>query len=235
MSPNEQAILALAQQIYRVMNKTSNQNISNPDDLKTFIDDTIDWVNQFLPELEAEAYWGFSRANDDTVGSADSSQTTYQLPSNLRTLVVNEHRDLTIRQDGSTVATFKIVNPNQERNPNDYDTRDRVALVGRRLIFSRPFNSAEQGGDIVADSIAYIPRISRQNVDMLDIVTPLQLVVLGVAKNWILPDKVSGGLSASFAQKYADLLEKAKTENDASSDAYDVVRDSFGYIGGVGW
>ena len=60
-------------------------------------------------------------------------------------------------------------------------------------------------------------------------------MVLGVAKNWILPDKVSGGLSASFAQKYADLLEKAKAENDASSDAYDVVRDSFGYIGGVGW
>jgi hypothetical protein len=68
---------------------------------------------------------------------------------------------------------------------------------------------------------------------LLDTVTPIQLIVLGVLKNQILPDIVQGGLTPSFTQKYADLLQKTIQQNNESADADDADRDNFSNIGGT--
>lgn len=233
MTPEEERLLELAQRIYRTMNKTSNQNIAGSD-LDRFLDDTIGWVNDFLPELEAEAYWNFSRSNDAVIGAVTDSHT-YELPEDVRTLVIDPRRNLTLQHDGTVISSFKLVDPNQINDPSDNDVVDRATVVGRRILLSRAPREEEEGADIVADKIDYIPRLSREDVSLMDVVNPLQLVVLGVAKNWILPDKVSGGLSQSFTQKYAELLRLCKEENDKTAEASIAQRESFGWIGGVGF
>lgn len=233
MTPEEVRLLELAQRIYRTMNKTSNQNITGSD-LDVFLEDTIGWVNDFIPELEAEAYWNFSRSNDAVIGAVTDSYA-YDLPEDTRTLVIDPRRNLTLQHDGIVVSSFKMVDPNQINDPNDTDVVDRATVVGRRILLSRAPREEEEGADIVADKIDYIPRLSREDVDLIDTVNPLQLVVLGVAKNWILPDKVSGGLSQSFTQKYAELLRLCKEENDKTSESSIAQRESFGWVGGVGF
>jgi hypothetical protein len=48
-----------------------------------------------------------------------------------------------------------------------------------------------------------------------------------------LPDLVRGGTSPSFIQKYTNLLRKAVAENNASAAAFEVDRESLGFITGV--
>lgn len=90
----------------------------------------------------------------------------------------------------------------------------------------------------MADVIDYIPRLEaavdgQYNADMLDLVTPKQLIILGVAKNATLPDIVQGGISPSLTQKYNDLLQKAILENNKTAEVYTVERESFDFIRGV--
>lgn len=123
--------------------------------------------------------------------------------------------------------------PNQIANPTNPETRDRATIVGRQVILSRPLTEEEAGGELYADAVKYIPRLSRDNVEMLDLVEPQQLIVLGVAKNWSLPDIVQGGISPNLAQKYNDLLQLALAKNNETSQAYDAIGDDFSYIGGI--
>lgn len=229
---NEARITQLAQSIY--LAKNNRYNDVDGDELTQFLDITIDWVNQYIEELEMEADWNYVRQNSYLLGTAYSANTTsFALPDEINRLVFSPYRDLTIRQDGSTVATFKMVRPSQIANPSDPETGDRATVIGRNVILSRPLNENEIGGTVHADVVEFIPRLTRQDVRMLDIVTPKQLIVLGVAKNATLPDIVQGGISPSLTQKYADLLRKAVAENDLTSEADSASSEDFSFVRGV--
>lgn len=236
---NDQRIIALAQDMY--IARHNQTNTVDGTDLTDFENQTISWVNQFLPELEKEADWNFSRVNDDpSIGTVPSGTTiSYSLPQTIRKLVINSQRDLSIKQDGTIISTFKLVNPNQTFNPNDHDVRSRATVINRKIVFGRSLNSTEIGGTIVADTIAWIPRLSTTNVDLLDILDDnpdiRQLVILGVLKNQILTDIVQGGLAPSFTTKYASLLKVCVAENNASTDADDSNHENFGFVAGVGF
>lgn len=232
MASNIERITKIAQSIYLAKNNRRNEVVGA--ELTNFLDETIDWVNQFLPELELEADWIFSRVNRYTLGTIRAAgTTTFTLPDEVRKLVVSPYRDLTISQDGAVIATFKVVNPDQIANPDNPEVADRATVIGRSVVFSRPFTAEEVGGVVTADVIKYLPELALNNVEVLDTVKPLQLVVLGVCKNSTLPDIVQGVISNSFAQKYADLLSKAILENNATAEAYDNQSENFGFIGGV--
>lgn len=235
---NETRILALAQDIYRT--RQNRYNDVDGQDLTDFIDQTIGWVNDLIPEIEKKADWNFVRTNDASVGTVSNGTTvSYSLPFTVRKLVINHQRDLTIRQDGTVVARFRLVSPNQAYDPSDYDIRDRATVLKRKVIFSRPLRETETGGTIVADTIAYIPQLSRDDVSLLDLFDEnpdiRQLFVLGVVKNQILPDIIQGGLTPSFARKFDSYLADCIRENDESSEADDQDRESFGHVAGVGW
>lgn len=243
---NDSRIAALAQDIY--LARHNEQNDATDVDLTAFLDQTIGWVNQLIPEIEhtrdatgKKVDWNCLRTNDDTsIGIVTSGTTiSYSLPSGIRNLVINPHRDLTIQQDGTVVSSFRLVNPNQGYDPAVYDTRSRATVVNRNIIFSRSLTSIEVGGTIVADTISYFPKLSHDDVSLLDIFDEYsdirQLFVLGVLKNQVLPDIVQGGLSPSFAQKFDTFLADCVAENNLSADADDQDRENLGWISGVGY
>lgn len=236
---NDSRIIDLAQDIYQARHNQENDVTGT--DLVDFENQTVRWVNQYLPELEKEADWTFSRTNNDpSLGTVPSGTTiSYALPSTIRKLVINHQRNLTIQQDGTIISTFALVNPNQAADPTNLDVRNRATVVNRKIIFGRSLNSTEIGGTIVADTIAWLPRLSTTNVDLLDILDNYpdirQLLVLGVVKNQILPDIVQGGLAPAFTTKYAGLLKACVAENSASTDADDANHEDFGWVRGVGY
>lgn len=225
-------VKAFSQSVYLVKNNRYFDNIDSTAGTN-YIDQVVDWTNQFLDELEREADWNYVRDNDYDFGTVTTTAPEVELPEEIRKLVVEHERPLTIRQDGVVVSSWEVVNPNMLVNPSAFTGRDRVAIVKRSIVFSRPLNDTELGGNVIADAIEFIPRLTTSDAGVLDIVDPAQLLVLGVAKNSTLPDIVKGGTSPSFAQKYADLLEFAKMENNATATAADIVRDNYGYIGGI--
>lgn len=207
---------------------------------------TVAWTNMWIDELERETdtngtpiNWGFAREDGAELGTVTDGMTELELDDDILRPVYDENRPLTISFDGTVVSHWEVVAPNQITKRSDRSTSDRVTFVNRKLIFSRAFKDTEVGGTVVADVINSIPRLvhdtSNDIVDasMLDIVTPYQLIVLGVAKNATLPDIVQGGLSPSFVQRYGDLLQVVKQDNQNSSTADDLVKDDLGYIGGV--
>lgn len=230
MTQEDAAILDLGQQIY--LAKSGKRRDLSSDETAAFIDDTIDWVNQFLPELELEADWIFARQNNTTLGSA-STTAVYPLDAAIRKLVVSPYRDLSIQFDGQIVSTFRMVNPNQIVNPADTYTGDRATIVGRNLVLSRIPTEQEQSGDIVGDIINYLPRLSHDDISLLSTVDPLQLIVLGVMKNQMLPDIVKGVLTPSATQKYTDLLSKCVEQNNATADGNIADRENLGFVRGV--
>lgn len=234
MTPEDTTILKLAQSIY--LAKNNKYNDVDGDEQLDFIEQTIDWVNQFIEELEEEADWNYVTSPRMELGTVLSAGTaSFALPDDVNRLVVSPYRDLVIKHDGSVVSTFKLVKPNQIADPSDPEVADRATVVGRNVIFSRPFKEHEVGGKVEADAVLYIPRLAHDNVEMLDLVKPKQLIILGVAKNATLPDIVQGGISPSLTQKYADLLDKALKKNSATSDVSMMPREDFSYIGGVGF
>lgn len=201
---------------------------------------TIAWTNMFLDELENETdtdgrpiNWSFVREDGVELGEVFEGMTDLELDDDMLRLVVDEERPLTIEFDGTPVSTWEVVGPNQvTKRPIPAQT-DRVSVVNRTIIFSRAFNDTEIGGTIVGDVINNIPRLTTTDATTIDTVVPYQLLVLGVAKNATLPDIVQGGLSPSFVQKYADLLEGVKSANQNSSSANELVKDDLSYIGGI--
>lgn len=239
---NEQRIEALAQDIYLARNNQKSDVTG--DDLDAFIDQTIMWVNQLIPELEKKKIdWPFLRTNDAVIGTVVAPNViAYPLPDGVRKLVINWQRDLTIRHDTTTVASFQLVNPNQQYNPRDpYEHRQRATVLRRQVIFSRPLTDLEVGGEIVADTIAKMPKLSRTDMALMDILDDeynddvRQIFIYGVLKNQILPDIVQGGLTPSYAQKFDQYLRDFIAEITDSADADDVDRESFAYVGGVGF
>lgn len=232
MERNKARILELAQSIYRAKNNRAND--VDGEELDAFVDETIDWVNQFLPELELEADWNYLRVNRQSLGNITTANTTsFRLPDTVRKPVISPYRDLVILQDGTVISKFALVNPNQIADPNNFETRDRATVIGRNIILSRSLTEQELGGTVQADVINYIPRLSLRDISALELVDPLQLIVLGVAKNSTLPDIVQGGISNALTQKYGDLLSKAVAENNISTVSEELITENFGSIGGV--
>lgn len=201
---------------------------------------TISWLNMFLDELEAETdndgrpiNWSFVRENSVEIGDITAVDDTFEIDDDVLRLAVDENRPLRLSSDGSVIATFEVVSADQITSKLNRTTDDRVSVVNRTLVFSRVFTTEEIGSTIIADVINKIPRLTSTDATTLDTVVPYQLMVLGVAKNATLPDIVQGGLSPSFVQKYADLLEGIKAANSLSSSADAYARDDNGYIGGI--
>lgn len=229
---DEEIIEKLAQSAYLTV--TGNYNDVTGDELATFLTKTIDWANQLTAEIELEADWNYLRTNNYDFGTvATAGQDTVALPTDVRKLVVSPYRDLVLSQDGSIIARFKTVMPNQISDPNNPETMDRVTTVNRTLIFSRPFTAEEVDADILADIIAPMPELAIDDTTVIDLVKPYQLFILGIAKNMSLPDLVRGGTSPSYVQKYNDLLQKAVAENNATATALDADRESLSFVSGV--
>lgn len=225
-------ITALAQSIYLAQN--GRYNDVEGSDLTDFLNKTIDWVNQYGEELELETDWNYLRKNDNTLGTiTDKTVQSYALPTTVRTVVVSPYRDVKLTHDGTTVATFTMVNPNQIADPTDLETHDRATVINGKLILSRQLKDTEVGASIVADTIDFMPKLTMTDTTLLTLVKPRQLIVLGVAKNATLPDIIQGGISPSLAQKYKDLLDKAIAMNDATAEALEVPSENFSFIRGV--
>lgn len=226
-------ILALGQKIYLASNGRFNDLDAGSEEEDEFVDKTINIVNQFFEELELEADWNWLRENDASLGTISTSTTSFTLDEAVRKLVASPYRTVNIVQDGTPISHFVLVSPNQIADPLNPDTQDRCTVVNRTLLFSRDFTDEEIGATVTADIINYIPALSLTDVDALDLVDPIQLVVLGCAKNGTLPDVVQGGISPALAQKYNDLLEKAKMANDQTSQGFNAFREDFSFIGRV--
>lgn len=228
---NDERIEQLAQKIFRTWNGRTNSVTGTQ--LTTFISESIDWVNEFLPELEKEADWSWSRENDYSFGTASSTVNSFELDDDIRKLVKQPERPVYLIKDGVVMATFEVVNPNMLNDRRSLNNRDRCAVVNRTLKFSREFTENEYGSTVMGDIIYYLPELSSLDVSVLDTVDPVELIVLGVAKNQALPNVVKGGLTPSLTQKYGDLLESAKQENDTSAVAETNENDDMGDIRGV--
>lgn len=232
MTPNEEAILKLAQSIYLARNNRYN-DVDGQEQVD-FIDQSIDWINQYKEELEDEADWNFVRVMNHPLGTIPAEgEVTFTLPATINRLVASPYRDLVLKQDGSIIATFRVVNATQIVDPTDHETHDRVTQVGRTVIFSRPFKAHEVGAEVTVDVVNYIPELSRTNIALINLIKPKTLVILGVAKNATLPDIVQGGISPNLAQKYAEELRKAKEKNDQTSEVYEAPREDFSFVSGV--
>lgn len=229
---NIETITKLAQSAYLVV--TGNYNDVEGSELTEFLDKTSDWCNQLTEEIELEADWNYLRTNDFSFGTVLAAGTqTIELPDEVRKIVTSPYRDLVLTQDGSTVARFKTVHPNQIADPSNPEARDRVTTINRTLVFSRPFTAEEVGAQISCDVLAPMPQLTMSDIEVLEIVKPYQLLVLGIAKNMSLPDLVRGGTSPSFVQKYNDLLQKAVLENNATAESYDIDRESLSFVTGI--
>lgn len=238
---DQQKITNFAQSVYLARTNRYFDDITEEDG-QTYITQVVDFLNQFLDELELEADWNYARANDFTIGTASSATATYPLPTGVRKLVASEWRPLVIMQGGIVVSTWDVVSPNMiTRSPNP-EYNKRVTFVGGKVIFSRALNSTEIGGTIVADVILTIPRVvfditaptaTGTTTAVLDLVKPRQLLVLGVAKNATLPDIVQGPISPNIAQNYNAILAPAIAENVATAGTNPVSYEDYSGIGGV--
>lgn len=232
---NIDTINALAQDIY--LAKNDSLNTSTGADFTAFVAKTVMYINQWIEEVELEADWNWSRANDFELGTIASptGRTIAISDATVRTLVISPYRPLTISQDGTVISTFMVVDPNQIGNPADPEVRDRATLIGRNIILSRDLTAQEVGGTVKADVIHYLPKIATDysDISVLSIIQPKQLIILGAAKNSTLPNVIQGSLSPSYVQKYNDLLGKAIAKNNATSESYDAQFEDFSFIAGV--
>lgn len=225
-------LTALAQSIYLVM--YNRYNDVEGQELTDFVAKTVDWVNQFTPELELEAEWNYLRTNGNLIATIyDPTVQSYDLPDTVRTAVFSPYRDVTISFDGAVVSTFTMVSPSNIADPTNPDPQDRATVINRKLVLSRPLRESEVGGELRCDTINFMPQLTTDDTELLSLVQPKQLIVLGVAKNSTLPDIVQGGISPSIAQKYGDLLKKAVANNNETAMAMDAPREDLSFIRGI--
>ena len=229
---DEEKLNKFVQQVYMTRYNRYIDDIEDEDG-QVEVEKTIDWTNLFLDELETETDWHYVRKDGETLGTIVTAAQTFELDDEIRKLVTSTYRPLLLKQGDSIVSRFEVVDANQITRNTSFPDADRVTKVGNKLIFSRAFKDYEIGATVVADTVHYIPRLATDDIEVLDLVKPYSLLVLGVAKNATLPDIVQGGLSPSFVQKYGDLLEKAIAENEATTVADEAIRDDYSHIGGV--
>lgn len=235
---NEERVNQFVKDVYlvrfnRVIDLTTSGGI-------TEIAKTLSFCRMFLNEIESEKNpdgtpinWSWARTNDQDLGEITTPGQTFTLPTEVRRIVADEDRPLVLMYDGTIVSRFEVVEANQiTRRRLDPVNQDRVATVRRSLVFSRQFKDYEIGATVMTDTIEKLTPLSVDDVSVLDQV-PYQLLVLGTAKNSVRPDIVQGGLAPSFIEQYADELDKAIAENNATTAADSAVYDDYSGIGGV--
>lgn len=225
-------IRALAQKTYYTINGAQNDDTG--EDLETFEDDFIIAFNLWKEEYEAEAYWNKLRVDDYELTTI-SNVTTYsfELPDDYRTPVFDENKYLKFVVDGTVIAKFKMVDPNQRQVDDDIQRPDRATFVGRNIVLSRVPKAEEVGATVVLDVVMFMPELTRTDDSALDYLYNNQLAVLGIAKNNTLSDVTKVSLSPSFAQKYNNELNKALNINNASNEIDDMRGENYGNIGGI--
>lgn len=222
----------LAQDVYFSINGAENDDTG--EDQEIFENNFIRSFNLWLDEYETEAYWNEVRVNDYTLDTiVNTTDYSFTLPDTYRTPVIDENRYVKFVNDGTVIAKFKLVNPNQVYVDDSYDHPNRATFVGRNIVLSRAPTAEEVGSDIVLDVVQYFPKLTRTDSTALALVYNRQLAVLGNAKNNTLADQTKVSLSPSFAQKYKNELDKAIAANNDSNAIDEMRRDDFSYIGGV--
>lgn len=240
MSPQAQ-ITAFAQSVYLVIKNRYFDDIESEDG-QNYINQVIDWTNQYLDELENVVdangnvvNWNWGRVNGFQLGTVQEGDRSLTMPSGVLALLPDQHRSVEILVDDEVKSRWAVVTPDQIHSNPTRHRENMVAATGTTLMFSRAIKPEEAGGTMIGDIISSLPRMSRTNVRVLNMVKPKQLLILGVAKNATLPDIVQGGLSPSYVQKYNDLLQSAIIRNSASSRGDTVEQENFSYIGGIGF
>jgi hypothetical protein len=225
-------IRALAQKTYYTINGATNDDTG--DDLTTFEDNFIIGFNLWKDEYETEAYWNSARVNDVALTTiSDTTTYSFELSDEYRTPVFDENKYVKFISDGTVIAKFKLVDPNQRVVDDDIYHPDRATFVGRNIVLSRAPTDAEVGANIVLDAVEYIPDLTRTDASALDYIYSNNIAVLGIAKNNTLADVTKVSLSPSFAQKYSNELGKAVAANNATNEVDDMRGDDYSYIGGV--
>lgn len=228
----EEQIYNLGQKVYLVLNGVYNDVAGA--ERTAFIDETIDWTNQYLDELALEADWSWIRENDSVLGTITNDDDTIPLdPTTLR-MVYDWKRAITMTKTDGQKTTWSLVKPNLLYNPAEGGVQqNRVAVVGRTLRFSRPFANSELGAVLTGDVIKRFPEVSRTNITAIEQVEPLQLLVLGIAKNQVLPDVVNNVLTSNYDVKYQRVLKRAIDLDGASTEQGELDSEDFSFIGGV--
>ena len=239
---DEAVMKAFAQSVTLAMTgKQMDADDLDSEDGDQFILELVDWTNQFVDEIELETDWNSVTELDKEIGIVASAIQTFPLPVGSRKLGVHEHRPLRILQDGTAVSTWDVVRPAMISARRDgYPLNSRVTFVGKNIVFSRDLNDNELGGTVLADVVNKMPRLAYtkgvegtpNDLSILELVEPRQLLVLGVAKNATLPNFVRGKISPSLVQKYADVLGKAVAENEATGtgDVYESEDMNYGGV-----
>lgn len=226
-------ITELAQDTFYTINGSENDDTG--DDLTTFQNNFIRGFNLWLDELDYEAYWNRLRI-DDLILSTVSDTTTYSfdLPEEYRTPIFSTNKYLKFVIDGTVVARFKLVDPNQRVVDDDIYHADRATFVEEsKIVLSRAPREEELGASIVLDVVQYFPKLTRTDDTVLGLIPNKNLAVLGVAKSNTLADVTKVTLSPSFVQRYANELSKAIAANNASNEIDDMWTEDYSYIGGI--
>lgn len=222
----------LAQDTYYSINNAENDDTG--EDLTTFENEFIRGFNLWLDELELETYWNSLRTNDYTLATiANTTTYSWELPEEYRTPVIDINQEVKFISDGTVIARFKLVDPNQrEVDDSDYNP-NRASFVGRNIVLSRAPTAEEVGASIVLDVVSYFTKLTRTDDTAISQIPSKNLAVLGVAKNQALADVTKVSLSPSFAQKYNNELNKAIAQNNATNAVNDMRRDDYSSIGGI--
>lgn len=220
----------LAQSVYRIVN--GSRNAATGAALDSFVSLYRDWANDFISELELETDWVWWRIQDNNFGTA-SNDAPLTIPEDFRDLIVNIDRPFYLQQDGSTISTFLVVDPNNVNNPADTDKEDRVTFVNGKFIFSRPFRDEELGATVYGDYMQSAPQITVSDETVIAIIKPYKLLTLGMAKDVSLPDLVQGGISPNIEQRYLKVLSAAVAQNAQSVATGTAPLESYASLGGV--
>lgn len=258
-SPTAQ-LQAFAQSVYLMIKDRYYDDLTSSDG-QSFLAQVVDWLNMFIDELEYEVNsdgepidWIWVRKPGVVLGTATYTDgiTLPTLAWNDRAynnLVSGTERFVQIidpTNPNNVLGNFTVVAPDDLSNDPQRNLLDKCTLVNGFIRFSRAFKQGENGGSILGDVTAYLPRVQTginatngqiitTNADILTLVRPLTLLKLGTVKNAILPDIVKGGLQPSYVQKYNDLLTNAINRSAASSLAPTADYDDYTMVGGIGF
>lgn len=222
----------LAQKVYYSINNALNDDTG--DDLTEFQNNFIMGFNLWKEEYEKETYWN-SVLEQDYVLTTINNTTTYsfEIPDEFRTPVIDQNKYVKFINDGTVIAKFKLVDPSQRVVDDDLERPDRAAFVGRNLVLSRAPKEEELESQVVLDLVGWIPDLTRTDDTAIGLISGSQVAVLGVAKNQTLADVTKVSLSPSFAQKYANELNKDIAINNATNDMDSMRGDDYSTIGGT--
>lgn len=225
-------IRSLAQDNYYTINGAENDDTG--DDLTIFENNFIRGFNLWLDEYETETYWNQVRVNDYVLGTiANITNFSFELSDDYRTPIIDPDKELKFIIDGTVVARFKMVDPNQRQVDDEIGRPDRATFVGRNIVLSRVPKAEEVGATMVLDVVEFFPKLTRTDDSALELIYSKNLANLGVAKNNTLSDVTKVSLSPSFAQKYNNELNKAVAINNSTNEVDEMRGENYSNIGGI--